>query len=162
MFTVEIRTNCKICNTPLDAKKRQRTYCSKQCRTKGQWIDLKAKETPERREKRLSYGRAKYSRYAKGKIRCRLCDKWFIKPLAHTWQVHKLGQNEYKEIFDLPLKRGIIPECHRKILSQNVWENGTIENLKKGVARRFIKGDPRAKIVTGWKGRNGSKGFIEY
>jgi hypothetical protein len=46
--------------------------------------------------------------------------------------------------------------------SAQVFENGTVENLKKGASKRYKKGDPRAKEVTGWKGRNGAKGFPKH
>lgn len=134
---------CQECGKPFETTYGRKMRCSRPCT--------------------VAYNNhKKYNVFAEGKIKCLMCGGWYVKVLAHVWQVHKLGQNEYREHFDLPLKRGMIPDWHKKILADNVRENGTIENLKKGAGRRFVKGDPRAKAVTGWKGRAGSKGFTGY
>jgi hypothetical protein len=131
---------CPECNSAFDTTYGKKVYCTRKCTV-------------------AFNNHKKYNKYAEGKIQCRLCGGWFVKPIAHSWQIHHIEEHEYKEMFDLPFKRGIIPEWHRKILAERVIEDGTIENLKKGANRRYTKNDPRAKVVTGWKGRNGSKGY---
>ena len=73
-------------------------------------------------------------------IKCLICQKAYTKPLAHVWQKHEMTAREYKEHFGLDVKRGIIIPEHKERLRDNVINNGTIENLKKGKANRFKKG----------------------
>lgn len=80
--------------------------------------------------------------------------------MAHVWQLHHLREEEYKEYFDLPLSKGIIPREHKELLRKLALENKMDEQLKRvGKRTRYKKGDPKAIEVKGWKGRNGSKGY---
>ena len=47
---------------------------------------------------------------------------------------------EYKEYFDLEVKKGMLSEELREIKAEHVRANGTIENLKKGKVNWFKKG----------------------
>jgi len=51
--------------------------------------------------------------------------------------------HEYKEAFDIPFSKGLLPEELKEIKRDHVIENGTIENLKKGAHQRFKKGEDR-------------------
>lgn len=151
-FKVEIRTTCKVCGGPLS--KRFRTYCSKKCRQKAtnkRWYPKhKADATKKRGE------------YRPDKLQCLLCGKWYVQVVSHTRQAHKMFAEEYKEYFDLPISRGVIPTWYRELKGKIALENGTFKNLEAGKDQRYKKGDPKAKAVTGWKGRTGSKGYTDY
>jgi hypothetical protein len=60
---------------------------------------------------------------------------------------------EYREYFELPIKRGVVPIWYRKLKGDIAIENKTAENLKGGKQFWYIKGDPRAIKNTGYKGR---------
>lgn len=152
-FSVETRSACKVCGAKI-TNKRSRTYCSAKCRNKvynERYYDLRQDQARERR-----------GRKAEGKFQCLICGKWYYQVCSHVWLTHGVGEEDYKKMFDLPLSKGILPVEIKRIKAEHVFENGTIENLKKGVKKRYRKGDPRAKAVTGWKGRRGNKGFEEY
>jgi hypothetical protein len=55
-----------------------------------------------------------------------------------------MSGREYREYFDLEVKRGILPPDLRELKAEYVKENGTIENLKTGKKYWFVKGDKRA------------------
>ncbi len=151
MFTVEIRTTCKTCEKPLE--KGFRTFCGKTCRNKSY--------TKKYKTKRLEWQRKRSGAYAENKRQCLVCGRWYIQVGSHVIQRHHFTAREYKELYDLPLKSGIIPEWFKELKGKQALENGTFHNLEKGARFRFVKDDPRAKIVSGWKGRNGSKGYTE-
>lgn len=151
MFKVEIRKTCKGCGKPL--AKGYRTFCSKTCRDKS-YIG-KYKDT------RNAWQRKKSGAFAPNKRRCLICGKWYVQVGTHIVQRHHLTAREYKEVYDLPLKSGIIPKWYKDLKGGQAMENGTFNNLKKGAKFRFKRDDPRAKATTGWKGRNGSIGYQE-
>jgi len=145
-------TPCLHCEGPVARGPRDnnKKFCSVRCRNKALWQRV-GKE-------RTIASRAKWGAYAEGKIQCKLCDRWYVKPMAHVWQQHNMTEQEYKEYFDLPLSKGIIPEEHRQLLSRLALENDMDKQLMRAGRRtRYIKGDPRAKMRTGWKGIYKSK-----
>ncbi len=75
-----------------------------------------------------------------GKIKCLVCGKYFRRPLSHVWQKHEMSAREYKSEYGLDLKKGIVTEDYREVMRQHVFENGTVNNLKKGDIYRFKKG----------------------
>lgn len=152
-FKVKILTVCEIHNKPIP--KGFRTYCSKQCRT----LALSRRHYKQSQ----AWQSRKRGEYQEGKIQCLLCPNWYVQIGSHVQYAHKLLAKEYKEFFDLPLKRGVIPEWYQKIKSDIAKGNGTAYLLPKaGMRTRYKKGDPRAKEVTGWKGRTGSIGYKGY
>ena len=62
----------------------------------------------------------------------------------HIYQTHKMTTKEYKKEFGLDTKKGILPEDLRKLKAKKVFENKTIENLKKGRKFWFKKGSKTA------------------
>ena len=165
-FKVTILNNCKVCGNEIKRPSRFRTYCSTECREKDydkkySWKEYIKTETPEKREKRLAQMRKGHGcdHYVEGTVECKICGRWYVQVLTHAFYIHHITEHEYKEEFDLPFKRGVVPSWYREKKAEITKENGTIENLKKGAKRRYIKGDPRAIINTGHKGRWGNKGF---
>ena len=91
------------------------------------------------------YGEIIYD--AGGLLVCHICGKGGFRALGHhVRQVHLdvvANMREYKEMFGLDLKKGILIEETRKIKAEKVWENATILNLvsDKSIDSRFKKGD---------------------
>jgi predicted transcriptional regulator len=146
-FKVEIRKNCKICGKSLP--KRYRTFCSKKCRNKSQY--LKHKEY--RAKKQKEYNDKKHMQYQPGTLQCKICGKWYIQVGTHIVQKHGMTAREYREEYNLPVRRGITPKWYRKKKGKIALKNKTFENLKNGKKYRFKKGDKRAKQTIFWKSR---------
>jgi hypothetical protein len=91
-----------------------------------------------------------------------LCSNWYIQVASHTRQKHKLSGREYKEEFALPVSRGVIPQWYRQLKGKLAVDNGTYKNLEAGKLKRYKKGDPKAKQISGLKGKFGNRGFLEY
>lgn len=58
--------------------------------------------------------------------------------------MHGVTAREYREAYDLEVKKGIVPEWYREMKGQTALENGTVKNLEAGAGYRFVKGDKRA------------------
>lgn len=90
------------------------------------------------------YGEVIYD--ASGLLVCHLCGKGGFKALGHhVRQVHLdvvQDMREYKEMFGLNVKRGILVEATRIRKAEKAWENETVLNLfnEKSVKARFSKG----------------------
>lgn len=151
-WVIEIRKTCLICGEPIK-ENRFRSYCSTQCRNKRN--NNKRTESGYSRE----YQRWQSGKYADNKLQCLMCHKWYIQVGSHVKQVHKLTAREYREEYELPLKRGVVPIWYRTLKGNQALDNGTYKNLEKGAVKRFKKNDPRAKKISGQKGLYGSKGF---
>lgn len=143
MFKVEIRKTCKVCGNPLG--KRFRTFCSKECRQLATNLRY--------RDYQNEWARKKRAEYSPDKKKCAICGGWYVQVGSHVVQRHKLTARQYREEFDFPVVRGIIPAWYRKIKGNIALENKTYLNLEKGKNKRFKKGDERAKAVAFWKGR---------
>jgi hypothetical protein len=90
--------------------------------------------------------------YDARKLPCVVCGKYYIKPVAHAWQIHQVDAVQYKEYAGLDKGRGVIPEYHREILREHALKNRDKvinENLLiKGRKSRFTKGDERVGRYT--------------
>lgn len=150
IWKVDVLENCKVCRKPL-IYKRQRSYCSKTCRYKFYSRKYRAKNREWQRNQR--------GKYTEGKLRCVICSKFYVQIVSHVVQRHKMTGEEYRTEFDLPM-RGIIPAWYRQMKGEQALDNGTYKNLKKGIKTRYTMDDPRAKKITGHKGRTGSIGYI--
>lgn len=153
-FTVEIRTTCKICGKKI-TEERYRSYCSKECRKKFN----NKKNYPRQKE----WAKQRRGAEAPGKLQCLVCGKWYVQIGSHVKQTHHMTAHEYKEEYDLPLKRGVIPAWYKEVKRSTITDD-TIKNLLKvGRKTRYKNNDPKAKAVKGWKGRRGSLGCpVEY
>jgi predicted transcriptional regulator len=144
MFKVKFLTNCLECGNKIKAK-RFRTFCSAKCRNKStnkRFYPLRKLQAQEKRGEEKP-----------GKIKCLICGKWYIQVGSHTVQRHMLTGREYREQFELPLKRGVVPVWFRKMKGDIALENGTYKNIRKGKKFWFKKNDKRAIKNTGFKGR---------
>lgn len=144
---------CKFCKKQFNITSNSQKFCSKKCRNKRRWQIYGKKE--------LELGRKKRAEYAPNKLQCIICDGWYVQVGTHVIQRHKkfLTAKQYKEYFDLPVKKGITPKWYKEFKAEQCKNNGTIENMKGGKKFWYHKKDPRAKAVTGWKGRNGKLGY---
>lgn len=145
MFKVQLRTNCKICGTKIDRPSRYRTFCSKKCRNK-----FHNKKHYPHRNKLAQFKRAEYR---PGKLKCMICGGWYVQVGSHIVQKHKITAREYREIMNLPVKRGVVPSWFRKLKGDQALKNKTFLNLKSGKKHWFKKNDKRATIKSlFWKG----------
>jgi len=157
-MNIATRRTCIVCSTPLinHGDKRQRVYCSKSCCTKAQNLKRADKSAKYQRQRRAIKARIP----DENKKKCAICGLWFTQVGTHIVQIHGMTAREYREQFDLPIKKGITAPSYRKIKGDVVFENGTVENLKKGKKNWYSKNDKRAKAThIGWKGRKGSTGY---
>jgi predicted transcriptional regulator len=151
-FKVEVRKNCKVCGADLPTKK-HRTYCSETCRNKANYQKNKEYKNRYYRERR----ERESGKYAEGKLQCKICGKWYVQVGSHITQKHGMTAREYREEYNLPVKRGIVPDWFRKKKGEIALKNGTYLNLKKGEKYHYKAGDKKAKGVTFWKGRRYKK-----
>lgn len=135
-FKVEFRKTCKVCNKPITGK-RFRTYCSDECRNKFFNKKYAYKHTIWNRNQRDKIA----SIPDKNKVQCLVCGKYYVQVGTHIVQVHGMTGREYREAYDLEVKRGIVPGWYRELKGDQAIENGTVENLKAGAKFRFKKGD---------------------
>lgn len=155
-FKVEIRKTCKVCGKEITGK-RMRTYCGSVCRNKF----YNKKYYP----KQKIYQQERYDRIAtikEGKLQCIICGLWYIQVGTHVRNRHNMTAREYREEYNLPVKRGISPTWFREVKGEIALNNGTASNLKKGVKFRFTKGDVRAKTKTFWKSSGHTKPDVHY
>ena len=132
-YKIEIRTACKVCGGPLP--KRFRTFCSKKCRFYA--INQRHKEAHKEWHRRE---REKLATESEDKVQCLICGRWYRHVGIHIFQTHKITAREYREAFGFDVKKGQLPPDLRKRKSEYVLQNGTMENLKKGIKYRFEKG----------------------
>lgn len=128
--------------------KGNRKYCSVACRNKrnNQKYAARSAELQRRRRDKIA------SVPSDKKKRCAICGKYYVQVGTHVVQAHGITAREYREQFNLPLKKGITPSWYKELKGRQAKENKTCLNLKGGKKYRFKKGDPRAKIRIGWKG----------
>jgi len=93
--------------------------------------------------------------YKKGKIKCLICGCWYWQVGSHIFQRHNMTAKEYRELYNLPLRRGIQPDWLRKIRRENALKHKTYKNnlIKKGQVTRYKKEDERAKKGYYWAGK---------
>ena len=137
-WNVEIRTTCKVCGEPIK-NSRYRTFCSKKCRDKSN------NKKSSLAGYNVAWQRAKRDAVASvpdpDKVQCLICKKWYVQVCSHAQAVHGISGREYREEFDLEVKRGIVPPWYRKEKGEIALDNGTYKNLKAGKPYRFKKGD---------------------
>lgn len=132
MFKVRLRNNCLVCKTKIVRPSRYRTYCSRNCRNQAtykKWYAYRQKWQAEKRGKN-----------GPGKIGCLICGRYYVQVCSHVYQVHKMTGREYREVFELEVKRGVVPEWYRKLKGDQALDNKTYKNLETGAKFRFKKG----------------------
>ena len=134
-FKIEIRKDCKTCGGPLP-NARFRTYCSTKCRNKANNIKYAKNNVEWQRKKRDKEAEKPSDR----KCQCFICGKWYVQVGSHIYQVHKMTAREYREKFELEVKKGITPTWYKKLKGDQALDNETFKNLEKGAKFRFKKG----------------------
>jgi predicted nucleic acid-binding Zn ribbon protein len=147
-FKVRIRKTCLVCPNPVP--KGFRTFCSKKCRTK----DINNRHY----KSQVEWTRRKLDRIASipdsRKVKCLICGRYYEQVGTHIVQRHKITARKYRELENLPVKRGILPLWLRKIKADAAIQNGTVNNLMAGKKNRYKKHDKRAIINSFYKGRS--------
>lgn len=147
-FKVESRKICACGNAITE--NRFRKFCSKACRDKsyaGKYQAYRSKYQQEHKD-------AEAMKPSPNKMKCFICERYYVQIGTHVVQRHGMTAREYREAYNLPLKRGIVPPWYRKLKGDQALENKTVENLKEGRKFHYKKGDKRAKIGAGkhgWK-----------
>lgn len=134
-FTVKIKDKCIVYGEPIRTK-RCRSYCSSQCRNKFY--------NKKYRKQQQQWATNKRAEYAPDKIRCLICGKWYYQVGTHIWYKHKMTCREYRIMQGLDVKRGLLPSFLRELKAKQVFENGTVHNLKAGEHFWFKMGDKQA------------------
>lgn len=111
---------CPFCKQPFEVRSNSQVFCSVKCRNKNLWCNN--------------------SRYEPGKIQCLICKLWYRQVGSHIVQTHGITAREYRQEYGFDVKRGQLSEELRELKSKQVFENGTIENLKLGKKYRLKKG----------------------
>ena len=88
------------------------------------------------------------SKPSKDKIKCLICGRWYKQVCTHVVQVHKITAREYRKQFGLDVKRGLLPDYLRQLYRKQVFENGTLNNLKAGKKNWFKKGQKGVGVYT--------------
>jgi len=132
---IEIRETCKICGEKLSG--RNRTYCSKKCRGRANY--LKAKENGYHK----NWFRKKSGKFEEGKIQCKICGYWYRQLGSHVVQRHEMTAREYRIEFGYDKKTGksILSKDLHELYGRQALENKTYKNLESGRKYRFKKGD---------------------
>ena len=60
---------------------------------------------------------------------------------SHIVQRHGITARQYREEYELEVKRGTVPEWYRKLKGEQALKNGTFKNLEAGAKFRFKPGD---------------------
>jgi hypothetical protein len=139
-MNIEIRADCKVCGGEI-VHNRFRTFCSAVCRNKFNNQKYKVRQA--------EWQLAKYDRIAsipdpEHKCQCLICGKWYVQVGSHVFLRHGMTGREYREKFDLEVKKGIVPEWYRKLKGDQALDNETFKNLEAGAKFRFVKGDKKA------------------
>jgi len=124
---------CLFCNKPFSDLKRK--YCSTKCRKKAsnlKWLEYR---TEYNRRKRALKAKDKQQ----GKVQCLICGLWYRQVGSHIVQVHKMTAREYRERFELEVKKGLTTPDYRKIKGDLAIKNKTYKNLEAGKKYRFKK-----------------------
>lgn len=128
-------TYCKFPFVPLGASTK---FCSLEHR------DAFYKETKVYARNQRNFNNRRRVKPIAGGRKCAVCGLWFLAVCHHAWQVHGIHHVEYKQMEGLDISKGLIPKELKEIKKEHVFENGTVDNLKKGAKRRYVKGDKRA------------------
>jgi hypothetical protein len=129
---------CKMC--PNELTGRQRIFCSPTCRNKNNYQKRKVYQAEYQIRKRDELA----SKPSSDKCQCLICGKYYVQVGSHIVQKHGLTAREYREYFDLEVKKGILPPWYKKFKGDLALKNGTFKNLKAGEKFWFKNGDGRA------------------
>lgn len=117
-------------------KTRNTKYCSVKCRNKVYYEKYQKDWQINKRNNE--------AKNPKGKVQCFICNGWYIQVGTHIVQIHGITAREYREDFELEVKKGITPEWYREKKGKQALENKTYKNLEIGKKFWFKKGDEKA------------------
>jgi len=72
-------------------------------------------------------------------VQCKICGKYFRQVGSHIVQRHGMLAREYRKEFGFDVKKGQLSKDLKELYSKQVFENGTVNNLKSGAKYRFKK-----------------------
>lgn len=132
---------CKQCDGPIERgpKSNNKKFCSIECR---QLFSYESGKDKLRWTKANNKNKIQTAKFSPGKIQCLECGGWYKAPLHHVWQIHLFTEAEYKKKHGLDHRKGLLIASLKEKKSEQVFENGTVENLKKGKPTRYQKGQP--------------------
>lgn len=131
-MVTKINRKCNYCGKKFIAKDCRRVNCSPEC--------SKEATREYRTEWQRCHRNALANKPSQKKVQCLICGKWYVQVGSHVVQTHGVTAREYREHFDLEVKKGIVPLWYRKLKAEQSFENGTYKNLRKGAKYRFKKG----------------------
>lgn len=79
---------------------------------------------------------------------CHICGKSYRKVLSHVVQKHGINAREYKIMFGLEVRKGIICEETKEVLREKNKQNYDLV-----VAKNLLKGGEKTRFKNGGKGR---------
>lgn len=114
---------CKACfkkfiTHPMTPIKKQE-FCSYECRYRY-WNEQRKKQKKE-------WSKRQYSKYAEGKLQCRICGGWYNVPTNHATQAHGVTADWYKERFNI--KKLASPIAHKN-MQRNAQKKWRIDKQK--------------------------------
>ena len=124
---------CNLCKKSFKPEYNNMKYCSGVCRRKTHYAKFGARYQRDIADK-LSI------KPAKNKIQCLICGHWYRQVGTHIVLRHEMTAREYREHFNLEVKKGMLPPDYREFKAQQCLENGTWKNLKVGKKFWFKKG----------------------
>lgn len=140
MKRLNLTKKCTVCGKEYVAHSNARKYCDS-CKV------AKYKEMQKRAWTKANYKnqQREYQKKSQDKSQCLICGAWVKAPAMHAYQKHGVSARDYKEAFELPFGKGLLPEYLKEIKREAVFSNGTVKNLKKGSFKRFKKGEDRTR-----------------
>lgn len=129
---------CRGCQHIYNPQSNSQRYCSIRCRD----TIYRGKNKQHRNEYQRDYlAKRREGQYGDGElIPCLICGKKYRQVGSHIVQVHHLTARQYREQFELEVKKGLLPLDYRESKGKATKENGTVANLKKGEQYWFTKG----------------------
>lgn len=129
---------CAVCGKTRVSKTNGNTpkYCSIHCRNVVAYHERGGADY-----QREYLARRRSETYNKKElIKCELCGKFFRQVGSHVYMTHGILARDYREALGFDVKRGQLPVDLKELYAAQVFENGTVENLKKGEVHWFKKG----------------------
>jgi hypothetical protein len=120
---------CLYCNAEIKSdspKANNKKYCDPLCRTEHYRATGKLKLAADKSNHK------RWNQYEPGKEQCVICKGWYWAVCHHAWSRHDLSHAEYKQLIGADIGKGRIPPALKELKRKQVFENGTVENLKKG------------------------------
>lgn len=123
---------CPICKTKFKRTSNSQKFCSTKCR-ESTYVDYRAQYQLTRKD-------TEASKPDPNKIKCLYCGRYYVQVGTHVFQRHGITARAYREMYDLEVKRGTVPEWYREKKAKQCIANGTVNNLKAGKKFRFVTG----------------------